>query len=64
MSQEEDIKFHGYINVFREKLQKLCKQIKKYRKEGKISKQHTRQLIEEAKCLRKLLKKVDEGTSE
>lgn len=52
-------KIDAYLGVFRENLRKLCKKIKKARKEGKIDKEHTKRLIEEAKRLRDLLKDVE-----
>lgn len=60
----DKIKFHGYVDVFREKLEKLCKQIKKARKHGEIKKAYAKQLIKEAKDLRELLKKVEKQSKE
>lgn len=52
-------KIEGYLGVFRENLDKLCKKIKKARKEGHLSKEHTKRMIKEAKALREVLKDAE-----
>ena len=49
-------KFEGFLDVLREKLDRLYKDIKKLRNGDKANKDHIKRLIAEAKELKELLK--------
>jgi len=53
-------KIEGYLEVFRHKLDKLCKKIKKARETGELNKEHTKRMLEEAKNLKKTLGIIEE----